>query len=100
MRKNEPDIKAEIRFLPQEQGGLKGPIFNETVGSILQYQNENFDCFLLIPKKTKIYPGETIVLPIIFLYPELIKSRLSIGDEFTLRDYRSFAEGTVREICK
>lgn len=94
----EPDISAEIKLYPTAKGGLENSVFLPKVGCILTYKDENFSCFLLLPKDSQVFPGDRTTLPIKFLYPDLIKPNLKIGDAFTLRDYRVIADGTVVEI--
>ena len=94
----QPDVSAEIKLYSTAEGGLKNPVFLPKVGCILTYKGENFSCFLLLPEDSKVFPGDKTILPIKFLYPDLIKSNLKVGDTFTLKDYRVIADGKIVEI--
>lgn len=92
------DIIAEIKFFSTEQGGRESPVPQERYGCIFTYQNENFSCFPIIPDSKEICPGDEVILEIKFLYPNLIKQNLKVGDKFTLREARVIAEGKVIKV--
>jgi translation elongation factor EF-Tu-like GTPase len=91
------DIVADVRFFSTEEGGRESPIPQQRYGCIFTYQNENFSCFPMIPNNVQVCPGDKVTLEIKFLYPNLIKPKLKVGDKFTLRESRVIAEGKVRE---
>jgi hypothetical protein len=92
------DIKAEVKLLTSKEGGLKEPLTRQKVGSIFACENDSFSCFLILANDQQVFPGEKAVLSIKFVYPELIKPKLRVGDIFKLRDYRVFATGKVLEV--
>lgn len=94
----QPDITAELQFYSTAEGGLKKPIFLPKIGCLFTHNGEMFNCYLLLPKGSKVFPGEKKILPIKFLYSDLIKPHLKVGDNFTLSDYKVFAEGKIIEI--
>jgi len=62
---------------------------------LIEFGGEYFDCRVLLIESGPVAPGERVTAPIKFLRPELIKSRLKVGDRFRLREARVIAEGTV-----
>lgn len=96
-----PDIIAEIHMYSTKHGGKKKVIHNIQFGCPLFYQGEGFDCRILLDQVgASLGPGQITRVPIKFLFPELIKSRLTSGDQFTLWDAGIFAEGKVIEVVK
>ena len=94
----EPDIMAEVYFYPTEQGGRKGPTPDTFFGCIFVYKNKNYDCRLLLDGIGSIYPGQRVIVPIVFLYSDILKL-LKEGDTFYLWDGGNKAEGKVLKIC-
>lgn len=97
-----PDIVAELKFYSTEEGGRANPIsyqtFSQRFGCLLVYKEETFDCFVILSEGKEIYPGERVVLSIMFLRPELIKPNLKVGDNFKLRELGIIAEGKIVKI--
>jgi hypothetical protein len=93
-----PDIIATVRFLSTDEGGRKSATPSSRFGCIFTFKDKNFDCFLLLNDVGEVMPGDKIRVPIAFLYPELLKHELHVGDCFTLRELRIIAEGQVEEI--
>jgi hypothetical protein len=94
----QPDIIASVRFYTTEAGGRKGPTPPDKFGCPFDFQGEKFDCRLLLGGVGSIAPGATARVPIAFLYPELVKPRLKVGNGFTLWEMRTIAVGVVEEI--
>lgn len=92
------DIVASVYFLKTSEGGRECATPPMRMGCIFEYDHRLFDCMLMLDGKPKIYPGETAIVAIKFLPPEVIKPMLSKGTQFILRDYRTIARGIVDEI--
>jgi hypothetical protein len=93
-----PDILATVRFLSTDEGGRHGPITAPHLGMIMEYGGELWESRLLLHDLGTISPGETAIIPIKFLSPELVKPLLRAGDHFRLREARWIAEGVIDKI--
>ena len=93
----QPDILAKIKFYTTAEGGRESPIIR-TIGYLFKFENELFDCRLIILEGIIILPGETKNVPIKFLCPNLIKNRLTYGSQFHLKGFKTIAEGTVIKV--
>jgi hypothetical protein len=93
-----PDIIATVRFLTTEAGGRKGPTPASVFRCMLRFEGHLFDSVLLLHEVGALAPGTTAKVPVRFLFPELIKSRLAPGDRFHLWESREIAEGIVDEV--
>ena len=94
-----PDIIAKVSMLPTDQGGKKKSIPPIQFGCPIQLDGEGFDCRLLLDQIGKgLAPGETIIVPIKFLYPELARPRLKLGLRFTLYEIGKIGDGEILEI--
>jgi hypothetical protein len=101
MAQQKPDIMAKIRMYSHAEGGKCKVISDDQFGCPLYFEGEGFDCRLLLtPVISSLHAGDTAEVPIQFLYPEYIKSRLKKGDKFTLWDLRTFAEGEILVVFK
>ena len=98
MSKMKPDVIARIRMYTKEEGGKHKTITGEHFGCPFYYQHQGFDCRLLLENQLKIHAGDTVEVPITFLFAEDIKSRLKQGDTFTLWDQMTFAEGEILRV--
>lgn len=98
MNKWDADIIASIRMYPTEAGGRKGPSLPDLFRCLFEFHGDRFDCALLLDGVGPVGPGASIEVPIKFLSPDLIKSRLRIGDRFFLWELRHIGEGEVKEI--
>jgi hypothetical protein len=96
--KSQPDIIASIHFYTTEAGGRKVPTPPDQFGCPLEFEGEKFDCRLLLGKVGSLSPGVTANVPVVFLYPELIKPRLKVESRFTLWEMGTIAEGIVKQI--
>lgn len=92
------DIVAKVSFLPTAEGGRESPTPAMRLGCIFGFEQGLYDCALMLQSLDPIFPGDTVLVPIVFLDPDAIKPKLAVGDGFVLRDYRIFARGTVESI--
>lgn len=93
-----PDIIAKIGFYRTDQGGRKGPILGLHLNCVFELEDQSNDCRLLIYDGQPIKPGDTAVLPIQFLCPNLVLPKLSVGTKFFLWASGNFAQGEVLDI--
>jgi hypothetical protein len=93
-----PDIIAIVRFYSTDEGGRRIAASPKFFKCPLEFEGEKFDCGLHLEKTGPIAPGATATVPITFLFPELIKPRLKVGNKFTLWEMGTIAEGVVEEI--
>ena len=96
--KSQYDVFARIHFYPSVAGGRNGTTATSFFGCPLEFEGEKFDCRLLLEEIGPVSPGQTVGVPIAFLYPELVKPRLSAGSRFTLWEMRTIAEGIVERV--
>lgn len=93
-----PDVLARVSFLPTDRGGRTQATPSGHLGCICVIDDGNFDCRLLLSNTGPIWPGETKVVPIKFLYIERVKSRLTEGKHFLLRELAVVATGEIIQI--
>lgn len=93
-----PDIIAKIYFYTTEEGGREGATPSNYIGFPFEYKEKYYDCRLLLDDIGSIYPGDTVTVPIIFLYTENIVPQLHVGAKFRLWEGGFKAEGKVLEI--
>lgn len=91
-------IRAKIHFYATNQGGRKGPILPPHFGCPFEVDKQSYDCRLLLLGERPVGPGDTIVLPIQFLRPDLVLPKLFVGQKFFLWEDGHIAEGEVVEI--
>ena len=96
--KGAPDIIATVRFLSRGEGGRESSTPPEVFRCMFGYEDELFDCGLLLKGIGSLAPGRTERVPIQFLWPEYVKPRLRPGSRFILREAHKIAEGIVEEI--
>lgn len=89
-----PDIIANIRLYPTEEGGRRGPTPSDYWGCIFVYQNETFKCRLLLQDVGPLSPGTEAKVPIKFLSPQTV-TLLTVGSQFRLREMGVIGEGMV-----
>lgn len=92
------DIVARVTLFPSSEGGRRGATPREMFACIFEYEGESFDCRLLLGKVGPLSPGSETLVPIKFVRPDLVKSRLGCGARFTLREISVIGDGEVREV--
>jgi hypothetical protein len=100
MLKTQPDIISTVRFLRTDEGGRKTPIYGGEIYQCPVLLNGHFfDCGLLLYDfNIAINPGGSIVVPMRFLLPDIVKPQLKLGTKFQLWEGKTIAEGKVIEI--
>ncbi|WP_152601952.1 hypothetical protein [Burkholderia paludis] len=94
------DVEARIQFLPSQEGGRQGRTPERVFGCPLRIDGVNayFDCRLLLDQHGAIAPGDTVIVPIKFLCPDLIKKYLHPGVLFSLWERRTIAKGEILKV--
>ena len=95
---HKPDIVATLELVSSKDGGRKAPIVATVFGCVFEHQGEANDCRLLLGERGDVWPGQKISVPILFLYPDLVRPRLKVGDSFRLMEGKIIARGTIDEI--
>lgn len=94
-----PDAIIKVRFKTTAEGGRQGAIVipelpEHHYGCPLFIEGEAFDCRLLVVGRT-LQLGESYELPIKFLNPDRVVSKLSPGKPVTLWEGKDIATGEV-----
>jgi hypothetical protein len=91
-----PDAIIKVRFKTTAEGGRQGPIIigQTPYGCPLFVEGEAFDCRLLVSAQT-LQLGNSYELPIKFLNPNLVLSKLSPGKSVTLWEGKEIATGEI-----
>ncbi|MGB2621828.1 MAG: hypothetical protein WA857_01120 [Candidatus Acidiferrum sp.] len=91
-----PDAIIEIRLKTTLEGGRQGAIVitQHPFGCPLFVDGEAFDCRFLVENQT-LELGNTYKLPIKFLRPDLVLSKLSVGKSLTLWEGKDIATGKI-----
>jgi len=95
MMKREGDIMVEVHLFTTENGGRNGPTPTKFFGCPAEIQGELFDCRLILGESARLAPGDTAVVPIMFLSPGIVLQMLKVGDEFRLWELRYIGTAKV-----
>jgi hypothetical protein len=95
-----PEIVAHVRLFPTSEGGRAGPTPSDQFGCPLVVGDKMFDCRMLLSEVGPLYPGQSALVPIKFLSPDLAMPLLSIGSRFHIWDGKVVGEGEVKEISR
>lgn len=105
MKQMKPDIIATIHMYDTrtDNSNLKKkriPPCQYSCPVFFDDETKGFDCRLLLNQIGKsIGRGETLLdVPIKFLFYDLVKPKLKIGQHFKLWDMGFFGEGTITEL--
>lgn len=99
MTKSDADIVASVRMYPTEAGGRKGPSAPSLFRCLFEFLGHSYDCVLVLDRSGPLSPGSSAVVPVKFLEPGLVKSRLRVGDKFFLRELNRVGEGVITEVA-
>lgn len=91
-----PDARIVVRFLKPEESGRKADITILNYGCPLMVGGEGFDCRFEATDESVYHLGNTYDIPVKFLSPELALARLSVGQQITLWEGKTIAEGVIR----
>jgi hypothetical protein len=93
-----PDILATVYFYPSDEGGRQTPTPSDKLNCIFDLGGEYFDCRLLLNETGPLLPGQEALVPIKFFYPDLVKPKIKLGDNFHLRESGTIARGVVDKL--
>jgi hypothetical protein len=93
-----PDVVATLRLVPSDKGGRHSPIMASGFGCLFEHDGNVNDCRLLLEGTGDVWPGQQLTVPIKFLRPDLVRSRLRVGDSFRLFEGKVIAHGVIDEI--
>jgi translation elongation factor EF-Tu-like GTPase len=98
IKSDQPDIEAEITFVPTEQGGRSQPAFSGYRPQFY-YDGMDWDAVQQYPDVEKVLPGQTVRALLSFSRPQMHFGRVIEGMEFLVREgQRTVARGRVTKI--
>lgn len=92
------DIIVYLTFITTKAGGRDGPTPPDELRCIMTIGGENLDVILHLAEVGSVASGQSIKIPISFLYYEYGKEHCVVGTRFTLRDHRTIANGVIEEL--
>ena len=100
MNPNPKDTKVEVRFLTTEEGGRKNSVWSGYRPQFY-YDRQDWDAVHEYPDVQTVLPGDTIKVYLSFLSPEYHSGKLSVGQEFLIREgSRTVAKGRITQILE
>ena len=93
--RREGHIIAEVHLFSTESGGRSSRTPSKFFGCPAEIQGELFDCRLILGESACLAPGDTATLPIRFLSPDTVLSKLKVGDEIRLWESRYIGTAKV-----
>ena len=90
-----PDALIELRLFPSDAGGRAGPTSDGWWGCSLSIDGDLFDGRVDLSEMEPLQPGESRVVPVKFLSPDLVRTRITEGQELRLWEGRLIGEATV-----
>jgi len=89
-----PHAIVEFRLKGTPEGGRQGAFNGQFFGCVLFVDGEAFDCRLILDGE-ELRPAERYTLPVAFLRPDLVLSKLAPGKGVTLWEGREIGAGHV-----
>jgi hypothetical protein len=93
-----PHILARIRFRRTEESGRSGPAFGLALRCPSEFDGKFYDCAVYLQGIDPVNPGDVAILPVRFVFPELVKPHLSVGKQFRLRELHNTADCEVLQV--
>ena len=93
-----PHILAEVRLLPTDAGGRKGPTPADVFVCRMGNGGEYFEMLMDLSAIGSLSPGSTARVPIRFSRPEYINPLIQVGTEFSLNEVGKIGGGKVLEV--
>jgi len=90
-----PDALVELRLFPPDAGGRAGPTSTAWWGCPLSIDGELFDGRFDLSEIEPLQPGESRVVPVKFLRPDLVEPRIAEGQKLRVWEGRFIGEATV-----
>jgi hypothetical protein len=93
----ECDITIELRFKTTTEGGRKNSIIGGVYSCPMLIDGEAFECRLYFENKT-IQLGESYVVNVKFMNPDIVLPKLAIGKRVALWEGKIVGDGNVIKI--
>ena len=92
----QPDAIIKVLFKTAAEGGRQGNVViaDKPYACVMFVDGEAFDCRFLVTDQT-LQLGETYELPVKFLNPDLVLSKLSPGKPVRLWEGKDIATGEI-----
>lgn len=90
-----PDAVVELRLLPSDAGGRAGPTPAGWWGCPLSIDGDLFDGRFDLSETGPMWPGESRVVHVKFLSPNLGRSRIVVGQELRVWETKFIGDATV-----
>lgn len=90
-----PDALVELRLFPSDAGGRAEPTSTAWWGCPLSIDGDLFDARFDLSEIKPLQPGEARVVPVKFLNRDLVKRRITEGQELRVWEGRFIGEATV-----
>lgn len=94
-----PDALVELRLFSSEAGGRAGPTSTDWWGCPLSIDGDLFDGRFDLSEMEPLRPGESRVVPVKFINPDLVSTRIAEGQELRVWEGRFIGEATVLTLC-
>lgn len=93
-----PDIIAEVRLFPTDEGGRKSATPAGMFACRIQVWGRQYDCRFLLDEIGALQPGASSEIPIKFLSPEAALEDVKEGDTFKVLERGTIGEGRIVRI--
>jgi len=94
------DIEVEIYFLSTEEGGRKGPAYNNFRPQF-HYDGRDWDAVHVYPDVDCVKPGETARAFLMFLSPAQHLGNVYVGMDFLIREgARTVGRGVIKNLIE
>ncbi len=93
------DLIAEIRFRTTAEGGRTGSTHPAIdLACTMEYRGKFVGCLINTTAFGEVKPGDEIIAAMALEDVDYLRSELTVGTKFLLRDYRIIADGEVVEV--
>lgn len=90
-----PDALVELRLFPSDAGGRAGPTPPGWWGCPLSINGDLFDGRFDLSETGPLQPGESRVVPVKFLSPDIVRTRITGGQELQVWEGGFIGEAAV-----
>jgi translation elongation factor EF-Tu-like GTPase len=96
-----PDIEAEVTYLTVEAGGRGTPILATGYRGDFHFRGQSYVSVHEYVGVDSVHPGQTVMVHLKFLRPQVLHPILSVDDEFEVREgTHVVARGMVTKILE
>lgn len=95
------DAMARVFLYPTEEGGRTQPLMPPWYGcpTLIDDVDDGYhDCRFWVADIGPIFPGQTTIVPIAFLAPNLFADKIIVGRKFKMWERRIIGEGEITEV--